>query len=56
MCIFCNCWLGENPEVDYLTGECEVKHIKGKCAEDSMEQYPMADDLCHSFKRNIVYM
>lgn len=56
MCIFCKHWLGETPKVNYLTGECDVKPVKGKCALDSMEQYHMADELCHSFDKNIVYL
>lgn len=56
MCIFCKHWLGKNPEIDYRTGERTIRPIKGKCAIDSTEKDHMAEDLCHSFDKSIIYM
>lgn len=56
MCIFCKHWIGQNPDVNYMSGECKLKPVKGKCAMDATDQEHEADGLCHRFDKSILYL
>ena len=56
MCVFCKYWLGEKPETDFRTGESNVKNRKGMCSLDETNQYHKSIDLCHQFRKNLIYL
>lgn len=56
MCAFCKYWLGKEPDMNYITGECSVRADVGKCSLDETGQYHKTDDLCFRFEKNIIYM
>ena len=38
MCVFCKHWIGGEPNVNYLTGDCRDRIKDGLCAKDSSEK------------------
>lgn len=56
ICILCKHLLGDNPQVNYHTGECRLYTVVGKCALDETGEYHKADSLCSQFEKSIIYM
>ena len=55
MCVFCKHWIGGEPNVNYLTGDCRDRIKDGLCAKDSSEKH-RAKGVCHMFSRALRYM
>ena len=49
MCVFCKHWIGGEPNVNYLTGDCRDRIKDGLCAKDSSEKKHRAKGVCHMF-------
>jgi len=56
ICAFCKHWLGEEPNVEFRTGECRVSSSRGLCAKDTTDSKHKSTDLCHKFSRALRYM
>lgn len=56
MCVFCKHWIGGEPNVNYLTGDCRDRIKDGLCAKDSSEKKHKAKGVCHMFSRALRYM
>lgn len=54
-CIFCRYWLGSEPEVDYLTGDCKYTIEEAVCAlGDNI--HSTSDSVCQRFSKALRYM
>lgn len=51
MCMFCECWLGQRPVINLLTGDVKAKPGKGLCSLDNTNQEYNPDGLCYRFKK-----
>lgn len=56
MCIFCKYWLGKRPKTNFHTGETILKMENGMCSLDDTNQYHKSIELCHKFKKDIIYL
>ena len=54
-CIFCKYWLGAEPDVDYLTGDCRYSKQEADCALNENARCT-SDSVCASFTKAIRYM
>lgn len=54
-CVFCKYWLGPKAKINHLTGEGELIVQEGLCSVSKESGFHNSNDLCHQFKKSIVY-
>lgn len=56
MCMFCEYWLGKQPDVNIITGMATIHNQKGLCKLDDREELHSPCSLCHRFVKSILYL
>lgn len=53
MCVLCKNWLGDESDMNYITGNTKVRKIMGLCRQDGQEHYQ--SDICRYFIKSSIY-
>ena len=56
MCMFCKYWLGNSPNVDYVTGETKYTVTRGLCKKDTSNAKHDSDSLCYKFEKSLLFL